>query len=254
MAGQNPAFAKTLEQIKNLPETNPSQVVSEQPTTLNDVVVKTGVLFGFVIVSAAVGWFILPQNFLILIGLMLTGLVLGIVNSVKQVASPPLIFLYGIVQGLFLGALSSFFASQYGNVVQQAVLGTFVGFLVTLFVYKTKIVKVTSKTRKIFFISLIAYLGIAVVSFIAALFGVGGGWGFYGVGIFGILLCMVGVTLAAFSLIMDYDNIEQVVRLSQQGMPVPKNVDWKLAFGLTVTLIWLYIELLRLFSIINSSN
>ena len=95
-------------------------------------------------------------------------------------------------------------------------------------------------------VALASYLVIALASFVGALFGLGNGWGFYGVGGFGILLCIVGVGLASFSLLLDFDFIENGVK---QGLP--ERYSWLAAFGLLVTLVWLYIELLRLLAILR---
>jgi uncharacterized YccA/Bax inhibitor family protein len=78
------------------------------------------------------------------------------------------------------------------------------------------------------------------------MFGVGGGWGFFGVGQIGLMLCAVGVALAAFSLVMDFELISQGVRSG-----LPEKESWRMAFGLTVTLVWLYTEILRLLAILS---
>ena len=83
-----------------------------------------------------------------------------------------------------------------------------------------------------------------MASFVGALFGVGGGWGFYGVGTIGLLLCLAGVLLAAFSLMLDFEAIKQGV-----AMGLPERESWRLSFGLLVTLVWLYLEILRFLAI-----
>ena len=84
-----------------------------------------------------------------------------------------------------------------------------------------------------------------MASLVGALFGVGGGWGFYGVGIWGLLLCAAGVLLASFMLMLDFDAIKQGI-----NMGLPERESWRLSFGLLVTLVWLYLEILRLLSIL----
>jgi uncharacterized YccA/Bax inhibitor family protein len=93
---------------------------------------------------------------------------------------------------------------------------------------------------------MVSYMVIALASFVSSFFHVGGGWGFYGVGQMGLLLCAVGVALAAFSLVMDFELITQGVR---NGLPEKES--WRMAFGLTVTLVWLYTEILRLLAILS---
>jgi uncharacterized YccA/Bax inhibitor family protein len=112
--------------------------------------------------------------------------------------------------------------------------------------YTTKIVKVTARFMRVVIGAMISYALIAFVSLIASLFGVGGGWGFYGVGGWGLILCLCGVALASFSLMLDFEAISQAVK-----MGVPQRESWRLAFGLLITLVWLYLEILRLLAIVN---
>ena len=118
-----------------------------------------------------------------------------------------------------------------------------------LLLFGTGIVKVTSKFMKVMLVAMVSYLFIGIASFIAAIFGVGGGWGFYGVGTLGLLLCIFGVGLAAFSLMLDFEAIKQGV-----AMGLPERESWRMSFGLLVTLVWLYLEFLRLFAIIASGR
>ena len=97
-------------------------------------------------------------------------------------------------------------------------------------------------------VAFLAYFGIAIVNLVAALFGVGGGWGLAGTGGLGLLLCVAGVALASFSLVLDFDAIETGVAAG-----LPEKESWRAAFGLTVTLVWLYLEILRLLAILNRS-
>ena len=165
---------------------------------------------------------------------------------------------YALFEGVFLGGISFFYqdyvdlTSETGdgpNIVLQAVLGTLVAFGVMLALYKTGRLRATPKFQKMMMVALFSYLGIAVVSLISALFGVGGGWGFYGVGALGIALCALGVALASFSLVLDFDAIEQGINVG-----LPERESWRMGFGLMVTLVWLYLELLRLLAILNSSD
>ncbi|MGB2838459.1 MAG: Bax inhibitor-1/YccA family protein, partial [Actinomycetes bacterium] len=134
------------------------------------------------------------------------------------------------------------------NIVLQAVIGTLAAFAAMLFLYGTRIIKVTGRFKKMMAMAFIAYIGIALVSLVAAFLGVGDGWGFYGVGGIGILLCAAGVALASFSLVLDFDAIETGIK-----MGAPERESWRAAFGLTVTLVWLYLEILRLLAILNRS-
>ena len=219
--------------------------------TIDDVIVKTGICFVFLVIGAAIGWiFTRSMPWLVLVG-MLLGLGLSFANIFMKKINPILVIAYSFFQGIFLGAISWTYhqeaiGSQYPNIVQQAVIGTLVAFGTMLILYKTGIIKVSARSRKIFMIALVSYALIGLASLISALFGFGGGWGFYGVGGLGIALCAIGVGLAAYSLVQDFDIINQVVAAG-----APERESWRLAFGLMVTLIWLYLEILRLLAILN---
>jgi uncharacterized YccA/Bax inhibitor family protein len=118
-----------------------------------------------------------------------------------------------------------------------------------LLLFGTGIVKVTNKFMKFMLVAMVSYMFIGIASFIAAMFGVGGGWGFYGVGTLGLLLCIFGVGLAAFSLMLDFEAIKQGV-----AMGLPERESWRMSFGLLVTLVWLYLEFLRLFALIAAGR
>ena len=222
--------------------------------TMDDVVVKTGITFVLLLVGAVVGWRVAPSMPWLLWAAMLVGLGLGLANSFMRSVSPALVLAYAAVEGVFLGGISNAFnamAESYGyqGIVQQAVIGTLVAFGTMLVLYKTGVIKVGARFRKMMMVALVSYLAIGLVSLVTALFGVGNGWGFYGVGTLGIVLCLVGVGLAAFSLVLDFDAIAQAV-----AHGAPERESWRMAFGLLATLIWLYLELLRLLAIIASSN
>ena len=228
----------------------------EVAMTLNDVIVKTGICFVFLLAGAVVGWqtaFSAPWLFVVA---MLVGFGLGLANAFKKRVSPPLVLAYALVQGVFLGAISNWFNTYFAvnkglqqNLALQAVIGTLVAFGVMLALYTSKIIKVNGTFTKMMMVAIGSYLVIGVLSLVSALFGFGGGWGFYGAGPLGIVLCLVGVALAAFSLCLDFESIAQAVRYG-----VPERESWRMAFGLLATLIWLYLEILRLLAIIASNR
>lgn len=252
-AGGNPALSSTLRSITRQDNREPSTVSSTAShVTVADVVVKTAIIFVALLAGAVVGWNFLGKNPVFLLVAVFVAAGCGIAVSLMKNTIPLLVLLYGVMEGAVLGGVSMWYAKTYGNdIVQQAVLGTLVAFVVTLIMYRTKLVRVTSRSRKIFLIVLISYAAIGFVSFIAALFGVGGGYGFYGVGALGILLCLAGVAIASWSLVIDYDTITRVLDASASGAGLPRNVDWKLGFGLTVSLVWVYLEILRLLGLSN---
>jgi uncharacterized YccA/Bax inhibitor family protein len=198
---------------------------------------------------AFVGWVLVPSMPAVLwIGLG-GSFVLGLINAFKKAVSPVLVLLYATFAGLMLGAISWAYdqmalAQNYQGLVSQAIIGTLTAFGVMLFLYGTGIVKVNGKFMRIFMAAMISYFVIAMASLVGALFGVGGGWGFYGVGGWGLLLCAAGVLLASFALMMDFEAIKQGI-----AMGLPERESWRLSFGLLLTLVWLYLEILRFLSI-----
>ncbi len=222
--------------------------------SMDDVVVRTGISIAILIPFALIGWNFAATMPFLYIGAMFLGLGLGLANAFKKVVSPPLILAYAAVQGVFLGGISYVYdqwaqGTGYEGLVSQAIIGTLVAFVVMLTLYRSRLVKVDGRFKKIMMVAMVSYLAIALMSFVSSFFGVGGGWGFYGVGTLGLILCAFGVLLAAFSLMLDFDSIERGVR-----MGLPERESWRMAFGLLVTLIWLYLEILRLLAIIASGR
>jgi uncharacterized YccA/Bax inhibitor family protein len=225
--------------------------------TVDDVVVKTGIQFALLLVSAAVAWQAtsgdVGRAMSVWLISMFAGLGLGLVIAFKRSVSVPLILAYAVVEGVFVGTISQVFdnmlGAQYHGVVAQAVIGTLAVFGGMLAAYKTGLIKVNDKFRRMMMFALVGYALVALASLVGAFMGVGGGWGFYGVGGLGLLLCVFGVGLAAVTLALDFDNIDRAVAA---GMP--QKYSWLLAHGLIVTLVWLYIELLRLLAILRGNN
>jgi uncharacterized YccA/Bax inhibitor family protein len=233
--------ASQLEDMYAAPSATP---VRAGQMTVDDVVTKLGISFAVLLVGAAVGW-MMPQ--LAIIG-AIVGLVLGLVNSFKREPSPALILAYAGFQGIFVGGISRIFETQWEGIVGQAVLGTLSVFFVALFLYRSKRIQVTPKFQRMAFIAIGGYLIFVIANLIAGLFGVGGGWGFR-TGPLGILVGLFAVGLAAVFLILDFDFIEQGVR---NGLP--EKMSWYAAFGLLVTLVWLYVEMLRLIAILRGDQ
>ncbi len=228
--------------------------IGEPKVTLNDVIVKTSIMFAITVVFAVIGWNVAADMPMIWIGAAIVGMVLGLVNAFKKKISVPLMLLYAVAEGVMLGGISNWYneyaaAQNYQGLVLQAVIGTMTAFGVMLFLYATGIVKVGSKFKKVMLAALISYALIGLASLVASLFGVGGGWGFYGVSGIGLLLCAAGVLLASFTLLLDFDAIKQGI-----AMELPEKESWRMAFGLELTLIWLYLEILRLLAIVAGRN
>jgi len=245
----------TTPQVPSGPPTGSIYERVSDRMSLDDVLMRTGICLVVLIPFAWAGWVLSPSMPWLMFVAMLVGFGLGMVNAVKKVPSPPLILAYAAVEGLFLGGISWFYSDwaamqgYEGNLVSQAVIGTLVAFVVMLALYKSRIVKVDGRFAKMMMVAMVSYLVIALASFVAAMFGMNGGWGFYGAGPLGIILCLVGVGLAAFSLMIDFESINQGIR-----MGLPSREAWRMSFGLLVTLIWLYLEILRLLAILASNR
>ena len=227
------------------------------PMTVTDVVVKTAAMFVPLLATAWLAW-TMQVGFGIVLIAMIAATVLAIWQVMAKQVQPVAVLAYAALEGIVIGGFS-FWLQEYvnqsnaasgqepTNIVIQAVIGTFAAFVAMLFLYGTRIIKVTGRFKKMMMGAMLAYLGIAVISLISSFFGVGDGWGFFGVGGLGLLLCIAGVALASFSLVLDFDAIEQAVAVG-----VPERESWRAALGLVVTLVWLYLEILRFLAILNS--
>ncbi len=238
---QTPApSAEQLEQMYQAPPAGPLQTGR---MTYDDVVTRGGMMFAVLLVGAVIGWQ-LPG--LALVGFV-AGLVLALVNIFKREPSPALILAYAGFQGLFLGGISVILESYTpSSIVPQAVLGTMGVFAVSLWAYKSGRIRVTPKFQRGVLIALGGYLIFVVFNLIAQWANwTDGPFGFRQ-GSLGIVIGLFAIGLAALVLVLDFDFIEKGV---QAG--IPNKYAWTAAFGLTVTLVWLYIEMLRLLAILQ---
>ena len=234
--------------------------------TLDTVVEKTAISLGLVIAAAAATWFFIGDlgatdpteaqaaqglAFSLAIGGALIGLVLSLVNSFKKIVSPGLVIAYAVVEGVFVGAFSKVIASYVGDptIVFQAVLATMVAFGGTLAAYKFFNIQVTDKFRKVVTIAIFSFVGVMIINFVLSMTGVLESGGLRGFNTLGLLVSAAAVVLAVLMLILDFDFVEQGVAAG-----LPERESWRAAFGLTVTLVWLYIELLRILAILRGSD
>lgn len=211
--------------------------------TYDDVVVKTSLTFAVLLVGASVGW--ITKNPALMILGAVVGLVLGLVNSFKKNPSPVLILAYAGFQGLFVGGISQFYEARYDGIVAQAVLGTFSVFAAVLIGVRTGRLRTSPRLNKIFFAAMIGYLIFSVLNLVI---GISSGGNLRG-GVLGLVIGAIAVLLASYCLIMDFEFIQKGV---QSGAPA--KFAWTAAFGLIVTLVWLYLEILRLLSILRGSD
>lgn len=233
-----------LEQMYNAPAAGPVQTGR---MSYDDVVMRTGLMLVCVVVAGVLGWM---APVLALPGALI-GLVLGLVNSFKREPSPVLIILYALAEGLFLGGISAIFESSYPGIVIQAVIGTIAVFASVLVLYKVGVLRSSPRVTKIFMVAMLAYALFALVNLGTSLLG---GYNMrYETTLFGVPLGLIvgalAILMAAYSFVLDFENISDGVRRG-----IPQKAAWSAAFGLTVTLIWAYVEILRVLSIIREMS
>ena len=237
-AAQQYAHQQSMEDAFRAPSAGPEQTGR---MTFNDVVGKTGLMLVLVVVAGAVGWF---SPGLMIVG-AIAGLVLGLVNSFKREPSPVLIMLYALAEGLFLGGISAFFEGAYPGIVVQAVLGTFSVFAVMLALYTSGKFRPTPRMTKIVMTAMLGYLVFMLVNLVLTWTGIAN----LRTGGLGLIIGAIAVLLAAYSLTMDFEMAAVGVKNG-----APQKYSWSVAFGLTVTLIWLYIEILRIVAILRGND
>lgn len=247
---QRPGVDQPAQAANDGAQQPPAIAPSDNPMTYENTITKTVVLFITVVAFAAVGW-VIPA---LMIPGAIVGLVLGLVNSFKKQPSVPLIIGYAIAEGLFLGGISGFYETQWPGIVSQAVIGTLSVFAVTLLLFRSGKVRTSPRMTKIVLVAMVGYMVFSLVNFVMMLTGVTDNmFGARGIVVFGIPLGVVigllAVLLAAYSLVMDFELIQNGVKNR-----VPEKWGWQAAFGLMVTLIWLYLEILRIIAILRGND
>ncbi len=205
--------------------------------TMDDVVTRTSILFGLLAITGVFAW----QANLgagALIGSLIVATILGLVISFSRTIRPALVMIYAALEGIVLGTISKAYESIYPGIISQAILATGVAFVGVLFAYRTGRIKITARATKIAMGAIIGYLILGVVNIF------GGNFIFNGT--FGPLVAIFGVGLATFFLALDFDQAAKAVALG-----VPQEESWRVGFGLMVSVVWLYLEVLRLLSILR---
>ena len=242
-----------LQQMYNQPAAGPADTGR---MTFDDVIVKTAACLGVLVAGAAVTLFVGQSlSMMLMVVGALGGFVLALVNTFKKQPSPALILTYAGLEGLFLGGLTRFLDALYPGVGLQAVIGTLSVFGVTLLLFKNGKVRATPKAMRFFMIATLGYLVFAVVNMVMmwtgavdSPFGLRSSVHIFGIPL-GVFIGLLAIGLAAFSLIMDFTSIEAGVRSG-----APQRFSWTAAFGLTVTLVWLYVEIIRLLAILRGED
>jgi len=235
--------------------------ISEETMTLNGAVNKTAVSLLILLLSGFAGFYMTFKSGIMTMDGQITGMsstymvvgfivgfILALVTIFKKHLSPYTVPAYAIFEGLALGGISAFFSAMYDGIVFQAILITASIFCTLLFLYKTKIIKATENFK----LGIVAATGgIAIVYLVNIVMSFFGGglpvMDINNASVYSIGFSLVVVVIAALNLVLDFDFIEEA---SEMG--VPKYMEWYGAFGLMVTLVWLYLEILRLLAKLNS--
>lgn len=259
MSNSNPAFSRSLafrESTVATPSTDQLDEIYGRPSassvdtgrmSYEDTIMKTLISFGILVAGAVVGW-VAP---VLAIPGFIVGFILALVNIFKKQPSRGLILTYAAFQGLFVGGISQIFSLQWDGIVPQAVFGTLAVIGVTLFLFLSGKFRSSPRMTRIVMVAMVGYLVFSLVNFGLMVFGATDGmFGLRSMEIFGIplgvFLGILVVFLAAYSLVMDFESIQAGV---QQG--APRVFGWQAAFGIMVTVVWLYIEILRLLAILR---
>ena len=217
---------------------------SSESMTIQGTVNKTAIML---VLCCTTAWYTFqtPNMMWIYIG-AIGGLITALITVFAKKAAPITAPLYALLEGLLLGSISAMYEQAYGGIVFQAISLTFAILFVMLFIYKAKIIEVTQNFKIAVASATGAIALIYLINFIMSFFGTSIPL-IHSSGTFGILFSLVVIGIASMNLVMDFDFIEKA---SESGS-TPKYMEWYGAFGLMVTLVWLYLELLRLLGKIN---
>lgn len=231
--------------LENLYNTPAASSLRTGRMTIDDVVTRTAIMFAVLVTVGAAAWNLNLGGGALMLG-FIGGFVLAMVNIFSKTVKPALAIAYAAFQGLALGTISNLYNNVYDGIVSQAILVTLSAFAGMLFAFKSGRIRVTPKFTKVLMTALIGYVVLGLVSFVGFLIT---GSSVYNVGGLGLLLASGGMILAAFFLILDFDSIQKAVAAG-----VPEAESWRAAFGLMVTIVWLYLEVLRVLSILRGND
>jgi uncharacterized YccA/Bax inhibitor family protein len=213
--------------------------------TVESTLVKTGSLFVILVLAAAVGWLVPVLS----VPALVIALVLGLVNSFKKSPSVPLIVLYSVFEGLGIGGFSAIAERLYPGVVIQAVLATLVTVGVVLALFASGRVRSSPRLTKVFLVAMVSYAAFSLLNFALSVTGVTNQpFGLYSSTIFGIpigiLIGIFAVLMASYSLVLDFEFVKNGV-----NNRIDSKYEWTAGFGILVTVVWLYIEFVRIFAL-----
>lgn len=261
-AGVDAASNAQLEGAYSSP---PASAIDTGRMTVEDTVWKTVGLFGILLATAVIGWMwtMAPVDVVTQTGPTMLPLIIGalggfvlamvITFTSRKKVRPGLVFAYAALEGIFVGGISAFFEFMLPGIVMQATLATFSVVGVTLALFASGKIRASKRATKIFMIAMIGYLVFSLVNVGMMLFNVpmaAGAFGIRSMEVFGIplgvILGVLVVIMAAYSLVLDFDQIQRGVRNG-----APRKYGWLGGFGIMVTVVWLYVEILRMIAILR---
>jgi len=226
--------------------------------TLDSVVQSSAIAFIAVVAAAIATWVLTPAvdvdmtasqaSQLYLATMVGSGVafILSLANSFKRIVSPALVIAFSLAEGVALGGLSKIFDAQFGDhIVINAVLGTFGAFVGTLAAYKFFNIKVGQRFRTFVIAAMFGMVGLSLFELVLSLFGAG--TGLFGITGLGMITAFAGLALGIFMLILDFDMVEKGIAAG-----VDERESWRAAFALTVSLVWIYTNLLRILAFFQS--
>jgi len=224
------------------------RILEGTPMTINGTIQITAFLGLLLICAATFVWSRFSAGYtdlgmMLMGGGLIVGFILGLIIAFTR--NKMLIPVYAVCEGCALGGISSIFESQFPGIVLQAVAGTFAALFSMLVLYKLRVIQATDKFRSVIFISTASIAAVYLVDIIGSFFGLHVPL-INSSSTAGIAVTLIVVVIAALNLILDFDFIER-----GEQMMLPKDFEWYGAFGLMVTLVWLYVEILRLLAKIN---
>ena len=260
--GQSPASGMTYPAYGAPTQTDPyrqqqAPIYGDTTTggrmTIDTVVQKSGITLGLVVLTAAATWLLTPAPgalnagvlYLLLMVGAFGGFALSLVNSFKRIVSPGLVIAYAILEGLFVGAFSKVIDASFGGGEHGIVVGAVAGtFAAALAAYKFFDIKVGQRFRTWVIGAMFGFVAVSLLDVALGIFGKD--FGFNGFGPMGLLSSVIGLGLGVLMLILDFDFVERGIEAG-----LPERESWRAAFGLTVTIIWIYVELLRILAILR---
>jgi uncharacterized YccA/Bax inhibitor family protein len=237
-AGYTPGYGQQYPQ-GNYGYAPPAPQQAERAITLDDVVIKTAITLLVAVLAGAAT--VVTQSYVLMLPALIVGLVVSLIIIFKQKASAALTLTYAAAEGVVLGGITYFFDRLYPGIAFQAILGTVGVFVGMLFVYKIGAVRVTPRTTKFIVGATVGVFVMMLANLIIGLFG--GSLGIRDGGPIAIVFSLVVIGVAALNLLLDFEQANDMIR---SGMP--SKWAWYAAFGLMTTLVWLYLEILRLLS------